>query len=172
MSRWFYAAAERFTQAMDGSVVELFNRSAQVDVEIGGQFPKIGAWDGPEIDQQGFLCEWIVDSFKEYVVSVVGVSIDQHLAGEDPFATEADGEVDVGSSIDTSGRIGYRFYSAEIVFSFRACEETTVTLEIQVALVAVLGVAGMQILSVVVRLPDFHECVSDGFAGLGEYASS
>jgi hypothetical protein len=51
LSQWFYAAAELFTEATESSVVELFNRSVQVDLEIGGQLAEPRILDGFKVSE-------------------------------------------------------------------------------------------------------------------------
>ncbi len=143
--------------AAEAAVFELFDREAEDDVEAGFELAQLGAGNWFELGEDGVAGGGLLDAFEKIVVGVAGISLDEHLGGEDPLAAFADAKVDVrGAAWVANGLDG-----AEVVAAVRSGHETTVALKILVAAVPAIG-AGVKVDARIVHLPDLHESIAHG----------
>lgn len=142
-----------------------FGRKSQNDIEPRRQFADARPFDGSEIDDYGFAGLRIANASENHVALVSRIAFDIALRGELVAPFHLHGEVNVRSATGIWNRLD----GAEQVFARRAGQEATEPLKVRVSLVAI-DAARVEISAVVIDLPDFHDCASDGLAAAVEYA--
>src|SRR5439155_18236008 len=135
-----------------------FRREPEHDVEFGGQLPDSRAFDRREIDGHGIPCSRVLDAHINPVTFVLRLAFDVTLSGPLVASLHFNGEMNVAGA---SG-VEHRFDGAEVVFTRRASQKASESLEVRVA--RGVFVAAVQINAVVVHLPDLDECVADGLS--------